>query len=371
VSFLVSVITPVYNAAPYVRHAVESALALNEVGELILIEDGSSDGSYDICRSLAREHSRVRLFTHSGRRNKGAGASRNVGIRNASFPCVAFLDADDFYLPNRFETAERILTEQAGIDGVYDAVGVHFWSEEGRSRWNRATGKDEEPPPLTVLRVRCAPDELFQLMAPVGGCGHFHTAGVTVRSSVFHRTGLFSTNLPMAQDTNLWMKMAAVARLMPGNLSEPAAMRGVHAGNRIHDAQAVSRYGMEAVYNFVVWALRRNVPLNTVRLALSCWWRWTSRHCEQYGDNGWRRPENILRLLRLLLYGRGIAQQPEFKQALSALTGYGLLKTRAARWLDRAGSQDSGRSVTETPPLSTAPGAPNGSLRGKKADGAS
>ncbi|PMB23704.1 glycosyl transferase family 2, partial [Fischerella thermalis CCMEE 5198] len=58
----ISVIIPVYNAEKYVRQAVESALSQPEVGEVILIEDASSDKSFKVCQELAHEYSLVKLF---------------------------------------------------------------------------------------------------------------------------------------------------------------------------------------------------------------------------------------------------------------------------------------------------------------------
>ena len=95
----ISVIIPVYNAAAYVRQAVESALAQPEVREVLLVEDGSPDNALEVCQQLAAEHQRVILLHHPNGENRGAGASRNLGMRNAHFPIIAFLDADDYYLP--------------------------------------------------------------------------------------------------------------------------------------------------------------------------------------------------------------------------------------------------------------------------------
>ncbi len=62
--FKFSVIIPVYNAAAYVRHAVESALAQPETAEVILIEDGSPDNALEICENLASEFEKVKLLRH-------------------------------------------------------------------------------------------------------------------------------------------------------------------------------------------------------------------------------------------------------------------------------------------------------------------
>ena len=123
----ISVIIPVYNAEKFVTNAVESALQFDEVFEVILVEDQSPDKALDVCKTLAKKHDRVKLFQHPDKGNHGAGESRNVGMRNATGDFIAFLDADDFFLPNRFD-AERELFKNPDVDGVYGAIGVHYWS---------------------------------------------------------------------------------------------------------------------------------------------------------------------------------------------------------------------------------------------------
>src|SRR5258708_7569819 len=95
---LISVIMPVYNAAPFVREAVESILA-QTLGdfELIMIDDASTDGSPEI---LARfTDPRCRLLTNAN--NLGAAETKNRGIAEARGEFLAFLDADDVATPQR------------------------------------------------------------------------------------------------------------------------------------------------------------------------------------------------------------------------------------------------------------------------------
>ena len=99
----ISVIIPVYNAEKYITQAVESALQFEEVCEVILVEDKSPDNALEVCKNLAKTFDRVTLYQHPDKGNHGAGASRNLGMKMATGDYIAFLDADDFYLPNRFE----------------------------------------------------------------------------------------------------------------------------------------------------------------------------------------------------------------------------------------------------------------------------
>ena len=132
--FKVSVIIPVYNAEAYLRKAVESAVNLVEVGEIILIEDRSPDNALVLAKKLEQEFDKVKLFQHPDKKNHGAGASRNLGIEKAACEYIAFLDADDYYLPNRFVKDKLVFETHDNCDGVYSAVGTHFYTPEAKKR---------------------------------------------------------------------------------------------------------------------------------------------------------------------------------------------------------------------------------------------
>lgn len=225
---LVSVIIPVYNAEKYVREAVESSLGQPETGEVILIEDASPDNSLQVCRELARELAEVRLLRHRDGENHGPGASRNLGIRNARFDYIAFLDADDFFLPGRFSVAKQLFEADPQVEGVYEAVGAHFENEAAERRW-----RQQHSTMLTTMTKRVPPERLFEAQSPVGRAGYCPTGGWVAKRSVLDKTGLFDEHLRLHQDTDMYVKFAAVGRMVPGQLDEPVAMRRVHDRNRI------------------------------------------------------------------------------------------------------------------------------------------
>jgi hypothetical protein len=228
-TFQVSVIIPVYNAAPFLREAVQSALTQSEVQEVLLIEDSSTDDSLIVCQQLASEQERVTLLRHEGGINRGAGASRNLGIANSQYSYIAFLDADDVYLPGRFTFAAQIFLSQPSCDGVYEAVGTLYQDAESERIWREVWTENHD---LTTLEQPLPPERLFAALL-WGGYGHIHLNGLTLRASLLKRIGGFSEELRIAQDTALCIQAAALGNLMPGRLTDPVAMRRVHAGNRI------------------------------------------------------------------------------------------------------------------------------------------
>ncbi len=133
---LVSVIIIFLNAEKFLQEAIESVLAqCYPHWELLLVDDGSWDGSTQMARTYAAQSpAQVRYLEHPGHSNQGKGASRNLGICHAQGNYVAFLDADDIWLPNK-------LTEQAPILDAHPDVGMVY----GNTRyWHSWTGRPDD-----------------------------------------------------------------------------------------------------------------------------------------------------------------------------------------------------------------------------------
>ena len=94
----VSVIIPVYNSGPYLSRCIDSVLEQSFSDfELLLIDDGSTDGSDKLCDAYAEKDCRIHVFH---KKNGGASSARNVGLDNAKGEWVTFIDSDDYVLDN-------------------------------------------------------------------------------------------------------------------------------------------------------------------------------------------------------------------------------------------------------------------------------
>lgn len=227
--FKVSVIIPVYNAAEFVSRAVESALAQPETAEVLLIEDGSPDNSLEICQLLAEKHERVKLLRHLGGENRGAGASRNLGMQNARCEYIAFVDADNFFLPERFSRAKQVFETNLQAEGVYETIGNYVQNEAGLNRWLNA---NRQPDALTGLKTTVEPDKLAQVLI-TGGYGSLTLDGLTMKKTILQKSGYMNEALRLHQDTDFIIRAACVAKLYSGRLKEPVALRGIHDHNRL------------------------------------------------------------------------------------------------------------------------------------------
>ncbi len=249
----VGVIIPVYNAAPFLEQAVDSALSQHETVEVILAEDCSTDDSLSVCRHLAECHSVVRLVRHPGGVNMGAGASRNLGIRSSTSNLLAFLDADDYYLPDRFAYPHEIFTRDDSVDGVYQCIGVHCEDEESRRKLD-SFGLGE----VTMLTREVPPEKLADALI-AGECGSFSLDALVVKRDIFEKCGYFFEELRLHQDTAMTVQLACFGRLVPGSLTEPVAIRRVHGGNRYLARYDNLSTGLALWNTLFYWALQKQI----------------------------------------------------------------------------------------------------------------
>jgi glycosyltransferase involved in cell wall biosynthesis len=248
---MISVIIPVFNNAPFISKAIDSALIQTQVSEVIIIDDGSSDDSLSICKALASKNTNIKILQHPDKKNHGRSASRNLGIKNASGTYIAFLDADDFYLPDRFTNDLEILKDST-IDGVYNAISGHFYRDY--------TIKEKEKLELTTIREELTPESLFENMGPIGHCGYFSGIGLTVRRDIFDKTGYFNETLVVAEDTELWLKMSLKATLVGGILKNPVSMRGVHDLNVSFRSESLYNSNLLKMYDSLYsWGKLHNI----------------------------------------------------------------------------------------------------------------
>lgn len=250
----ISVIIPVYNAGKYIEDAIISALSQPQTKEVILVEDGSPDNSLEVCRALAAKYKNVRLYQHPNGVNKGAAASRNLGIRKAKYKYVAFLDADDYYLPNRFKETEKIFLQEPEADGVYEAIGSYFEDKQSKQLFESVGLRK-----LTTVKNKIPPNRLFESFMRGGAGGYYSIIGFTAKRKVFSNVAFFDENLEMYEDTMLMFQLSAKCKLYPGIITSAVAIRRVHSSNRITHRFADKEKTYHSVLNlwlkFLNWAI--------------------------------------------------------------------------------------------------------------------
>lgn len=120
----ISVVIPVYNVEKYLRQCVDSMLAQTlPAWEIVLVDDGSSDGSPAICDAYAQGHPNVKAVH---KQNQGLGMARNTGIEHATGDYIVFIDSDDFCSPDFLEKIEgtRCRTNSDTCKSCFDRVDL-------------------------------------------------------------------------------------------------------------------------------------------------------------------------------------------------------------------------------------------------------
>jgi glycosyltransferase involved in cell wall biosynthesis len=211
----VSVIIPAYNAAKYIGETLDSVFKQTYTSfEVIVINDGSRDTD-DLEREL-QAYSAVRYIRQE---NRGAAAARNTGLRAAAGEFVAFLDADDKWLPDFLEKQIEFL-KRSNADLVYaDAL------LSGESPLDGRTFMEVQPP-----RGNVTPENLLAVNVTV------LTSAVVARKAPILQVGMFDEGIKRGHDFDLWFRLAkAGARFayQPKVLALYRIVEGSLSGNTI------------------------------------------------------------------------------------------------------------------------------------------
>lgn len=111
----VSVIIPVFNNKDTLERAVLSVVADPYVSDVLIVDDGSKDGGIALAHELAEKHSKIKVLEHEGGQNKGASASRNLGLSQAQSNWIQFLDADDELLPEKVSGQLKMVNPETAL----------------------------------------------------------------------------------------------------------------------------------------------------------------------------------------------------------------------------------------------------------------
>src|ERR1041384_4760324 len=187
---LVSVIIIFLNEERFIREAIESVFSQTYGNwELLLVDDGSMDGSTKIARDYAEQHSeRARYLEHDRHQNRGMSASRNLGIRHAKGKYIGFLDADDVWLSEK-------LAEQTTILSLYPDAAMVCGPVEWWYSW---TGDRDDKEHNHVVAPAVQVDALVQ--PPKLVTSILKTETVTTTSSLLRREAIETVGVFSLED---------------------------------------------------------------------------------------------------------------------------------------------------------------------------
>jgi glycosyltransferase involved in cell wall biosynthesis len=138
----ISIIIPAYNAEKYIRETIEEFLKNSfKDFEIIVVNDASTDNTEKITKKYCEKDLRIKIYLNNT--NKGAAASRNVGIEKSSGKYLCFFDADDIPLSKRFEKQVDYLEKNEKIDFVYSDMIVFY--PDGKEKYVKSGDFKKDP----------------------------------------------------------------------------------------------------------------------------------------------------------------------------------------------------------------------------------
>lgn len=182
----VSVIIPTYNRLPMLKEAVDSVLAQDfEDGELIVVDDGSTDGTSEEMRKYG---GRVKVLEHS--ENRGVSAARNRGVLRARGKYIAFLDSDDLWVKGKLAIQVAFLDDNPHYPLSYTD---EIWIRKGK----RVNPKFKHAKYSGWIFEKCLP---LCTISP---------SSAVMRKTLFSKVGLFDEALPVCEDYDFWLRVSA------------------------------------------------------------------------------------------------------------------------------------------------------------------
>ncbi len=221
----VSIIIPTFNRAAILDRAIQSVLNQTYIDfELIIVDDNSSDNTEDIVSNYT--DNRIRYLRHD--ENKGAGAARNTGIKEAKYEYIAFQDSDDEWAPNKLSKQMNLIRESPPEIGV---VYTGFWRVEGDIK--------------TYIPSRNVSQKKGDILLQLLQDNFVGTPTVIARKDCFQKVGLFDENLPCLEDWDLWIRIAkrynfeiidepmVISHYTPGSVNYQSLEKEIFARKRI------------------------------------------------------------------------------------------------------------------------------------------
>jgi glycosyltransferase involved in cell wall biosynthesis len=258
-----SVIIPCYNAERYIVATIASVLAQGEPElEIIVVDDGSKDRSVELVRG---EFPMVRLIEQA---NQGVAAARNHGMSLATGEWIAFVDADDIWLPGKLEAQFAQLAASSGCRMVYTA-------------WQ--TWASDEPRPVAeylanleqIAKERIRWDGASGWVYPelLLDCVVW-TSTVLAHRSLFDEIGNFDTTLRVGEDYDLWLRASRVTPII--RVARPYALYRIHLASITHSRPNENHRAKVIGRALAQWGLQspdgRKADLKAIRRVLAKSW---------------------------------------------------------------------------------------------------
>lgn len=214
---LIDVVIPSYNYGRFLQESIKSVLGQTfQDFHLFIIDDGSTDNTREVVSRYQLLHSNIQYFFQE---NRGLPAARNTGLKLSTAPFIAFLDADDVWMPEKLEETLKPFYAQPNLGVVYTLI-------EMVDGWGNHIAQER---PCTPVRG----DVFHQLLFNNSIAGS--SSSVLVRRECIKKVGSFDESLPSCEDWDLWLR---IARFFPFDyIAKPLVKIRIHEKNMHKDVE--------------------------------------------------------------------------------------------------------------------------------------
>lgn len=239
---LVSIITPVYNSEKFIERTIISVIEQKYYNwEMIIVDDGSTDGTCEIVNNWALKDERIKFIKQT--KNLGAAAARNVALENSKGRFVAYLDGDDIWLSEKLSKQVKFMLDmKCGFSCCsYEVIDNHGNSKEKFVKMLK-----------TVDYIGFLTNNLLQ------------TVGIMVDLEIVSKDKLIMPNMRRRQDAATWLqilKSGHVCHGMQDILAQYRRVEGSLSSNKVKAAKGV-------------WYLYRNVENLSFIFSCYCFFRY-------------------------------------------------------------------------------------------------
>lgn len=237
---MISVIIPLYNKEVYIKQTIENVLKQSyQEFEILVVDDGSKDNGPAIVKSFT--DSRIKLIQKI---NGGVSSARNVGIQNAKYEYIAFLDADDIWLPNHLEEIHFLISTFADKASLF-ATNFSRKYSDGRVVANRDYKE------INRFILNNYYKTIFN--KPI-----IHTSCVCVKKGALLSVGMFDERFSNGEDIELWGRLSKKFKIaISSKVTEFYLMDAINNSKKKIDRKKTSAYyttlsNCDSIYEFIL-----------------------------------------------------------------------------------------------------------------------
>jgi len=239
----VSVVIPTYNCAQYIAEAIESVLNQTYKDfEIIVIDDGSTDNTQEIIKPYLNK------IKYIYQQNSGPSAARNRGIKEANGEYIAFLDADDIWLPQKLELQIKFMETYFNIGLTF--TDMSFFSDK------KGIIKNSFLKNMKIFNKLCVQslssyekkfsEKIFNALIEEN---FIPTPSVIVKKQCFNKVGLFDETLFVVEDRDMWLRISLFYDV--GFINKPLVLRRFHKKNISVDVEPIFKSRLKVMKKYL------------------------------------------------------------------------------------------------------------------------